>query len=180
MFQTAGNPHTNIFANKVEGGDEDSEGAYKDDDEGPTVVLGEDVNTKNPFSKNYEKQVDKFKIAAPENLKKNLGQGKVSIQIGQLGTEEKQFKVFKLVFKNHIGKTLYEGDISGKFSKHRVVQEKATKNQIKVLVIQFNKESKKPETRHVLINFQRESDMKEFETAFKKSIEEAKSAIAGK
>lgn len=142
MFSAAGNPHTNIFAQKGGDGkdDDDSEGAYHDDDEAPTVVLGEDVNTKNPFTKKFEKQVDKFKIAMPVEVKKNLGQGKVSIQIGSLGSGEKQFKVFKLVFKNQIGKTLYEGDISGKFSKHRVVQEKATKNQIKVLVIQFNKE----------------------------------------
>jgi len=40
-------------------------------------VLGEDVNTPNPFSKKFEKTVDKFKLVTPQ--KKNLGQGKLSI-----------------------------------------------------------------------------------------------------
>ena len=37
-------------------------------------------------------------------------------------------KIYKLIFKNSIGKTLYEGNLSGKVSKIKRVAEKASKN----------------------------------------------------
>ena len=57
------------------------------------------------------------------------------------------------MFKNHIGKTLFESDINGKFSKIRAVPEKATKNQVKVATVSINMELRKPEVRYCLINF---------------------------
>ena len=95
LFAANGNSmfggQSNIFASKpaAAGSDkkedeaaahESSDGGYVDDnDEPPTVTLGEDVSTQSPFTKLFEKTVDKFKLSLPADLKKNLGQGKVSI-----------------------------------------------------------------------------------------------------
>ena len=68
--------------------------------------------------------VEKFKVSVPENEKKNCGNGRVSIQEGDFGGS----KLIKVVFRNMIGKTLYEGNISGKMSKIRKVVEKTHKN----------------------------------------------------
>jgi len=57
-----------IFAKpeKKEGGDDDnkgqdSDGAYAAEDEPPTVALEDQTASKSPFSKVYEKEVQKFK-----------------------------------------------------------------------------------------------------------------------
>lgn len=153
---------------KDEGG-ESSDGAYKDDqEEPPTVVeLGEDVTDNSPFKKNFEKNCDKFKIATPEAEKKNLGQGKISIQCGLFG----EVNLYKLVFRNAIGKTLFEANISGKFSKIRKVPEKAGKNQVKVAIVKINAETKAPCVKYCLINFSRASDLDEFEKMFKSAMQ---------
>jgi hypothetical protein len=46
--------------------------------------------------------------------------------------------MIKVVFRNMIGKTLYEGNISGKMSKIRKVEEKTQKNQAKILMVRMN------------------------------------------
>lgn len=166
MFAAAAAPKGNIFAKEGEKDGDSSDGAYKnEDDEPPTVVLGDDVNTENPFKKVFEKQVDKFKIAIPAPLKKNLGQGKVSIQTGEFG-EDKKTIMTKVVFRNSIGKTLYEANVTGKFSKLKKVTEKSTKNQVKIALVKINPETKAPRVEYCLINFQRSSDMEEFVKEF--------------
>ena len=58
----------------------DSPPAFADDNEPPTVALGGSVSAqKSPFTKTFERLVEKFKIAVPIELKKNCGNGKVSI-----------------------------------------------------------------------------------------------------
>lgn len=52
-----------------------------------------------------------------------------------------------------IGKTLFEADINGKISKIRSVPEKAAKNQLKMALVQMNRETKKLDLFHCLINF---------------------------
>lgn len=162
--------------NDEENDDNDSNENYQQEDEPPTVVLGEAVSASNPFSKRFEKSVDKFKLAVPE--KKSLGAGKVSISCATFGEGDKAIKVYKLVFRNGIGKALFEGDINWKCSKIKVVPEKSAKNQIKVLTTQLNKQDKKLESRHCLINFQRQLELAEFEKEFKAVLEEAKKAAA--
>jgi len=51
----------------------------------------------------------------------------VSIQTGEFG-EDKKTIMTKVVFRNSIGKTLYEANVTGKFSKLKKVTEKSTKN----------------------------------------------------
>ena len=71
-----------------------------------------------PFDKVFQQEVAKFKIAAPE--KRTCGRGKVSIVRGEFGNKEddkKKLVMWKVVFKNSIGKILYSADISGKASK---------------------------------------------------------------
>ncbi len=66
-----------------------------------------------PFSKVMEKMVDKFKIVTPggETGKRNCGSGRVSIQRGEFGEEEKKIVLYQLIFRNGIGKQLFGGTI---------------------------------------------------------------------
>jgi hypothetical protein len=75
---------TNIFAKAAENKkDEKSDGGespvYAEEDEPPTVTLGEYKGIKSPFEKVFEKEVQKFKISTPIEQKKNCGIGKTSI-----------------------------------------------------------------------------------------------------
>jgi len=70
-----------------------------------------------------------------------------------------------------IGKTLFEANISGKFSKIRKVPEKAGKNQVKVAVVKINPETKAPSVKFCLVNFSRNTDLDEFEKVFKSAME---------
>ena len=47
---------------------------------------------------------------------------------GEFGEDDKKTVIYKLAFKNGIGKTLFEANISGAFSKMRKMEEKAYKN----------------------------------------------------
>ena len=42
--------------------------------------------------------------------------------------------LYKVIFKNNIGKILYDSSISGAASKHKKVAAKAYKNQLKIAV----------------------------------------------
>lgn len=124
---------------------EDDDGMYRnEEDEEPTVRLGSDVNQPdNPFTKLFDRIVDKLKYE-PQGAKKDsntktkqsCGNGKVTIDFAEMG--EQKTKLYKLIFRNSIGKTLYEASIVGKHSKIRKVPEKAQKNQVKVLLIKFD------------------------------------------
>ena len=54
---------------------------HDEEEEAPTVQLGEQPQGNNPFSKQCEKSVDKFKALDPKdaNKKQNCGNGRVSI-----------------------------------------------------------------------------------------------------
>jgi hypothetical protein len=58
---------------------------------------------KSPYTKVFNKFVDKFKIKAPESDKKAFGNGHLSIEYAEVNGK----KVYILVFRNSIGKTLY-------------------------------------------------------------------------
>lgn len=128
--------------------------------------------SKNPFEKVFDKIVDKFKYIIPSNsqsaenkdsakeTKKSCGNGKISIEIGEIGKDQK-VKMQKIVFRNNIGKTLYEANIV-KNSKIRKVPEKAIKNQLKISVLQYNMSIKKAQMQFCLINFQRDEDLINF------------------
>jgi len=66
------------------------------------------------YKKIFEKEVTKLKQIVPE--KKVFGIGRLSIQKAELGENENKISLYKIIFKNSIGKLLYEGSISGKFS----------------------------------------------------------------
>lgn len=81
-----------------------------------------------PFEKKFMQEVTKFKIAAPQ--KRTCGRGKVSLVRGEFSDkadDKKKVIIWKVVFKNSIGKVLYQADISGKASKQRRVPEKEVK-----------------------------------------------------
>lgn len=145
--------------------DKNSQDLYVNDDEPPTVVLEDKPTLNSPFEKVFEKDVQKFKQSAGAKEKKNCGAGRISIQKGTFGGEDGVPKsvIYKIIFKNPVvGKILYDCSISGSFSKHRKVEEKAYKNQLKIAVCQINTETKKQQVNYVLINFNRNDDMVEF------------------
>jgi len=47
-----------------------------------------------------------------------------------------------LIFKNSLGKILYDGSISKTFSKMRKIEEKSYKNQLKIAIVATNPETK--------------------------------------
>jgi len=58
---------------------EDDNGNYISKDEPPSVVIEDKVAVKSPFTKLYERDITKYKVCKPEELKKNCGIGKVSL-----------------------------------------------------------------------------------------------------
>ena len=50
-----------------------------------------------------QKYVDKFKVVFPEEEKKSMGNGNVSIEVAEFNNK----KVYVCVFRNQIGKTLF-------------------------------------------------------------------------
>ena len=72
-----------------------------------------------------------------------MGIGKVSIQKGVFGEDENKITIYKVIFKNSLGKILYDSSISKVYSKMRKIEEKAYKNQLKVAVVVTNPETKK-------------------------------------
>lgn len=171
---------TSIFSKpkeNKEGDDKDDgsdNGVYKNEDEPPTVVLEDQTAQDSPFTKVFEREVTKFKQATPVDQKKNCGGGKVSIQKGTFG-EDKKSVIYKVIFKNNIGKTLYDSNISGTFSKLRKIEEKAFKNQLKIAVCQINKATNKNTVYYCLVNFNRNDDLEQFTTHFKDAVADLQS-----
>ena len=88
--------------------------------------------------------------------------------------------IFKVIFKNNIGKILYDANISAKFSKLRKIEEKAYKNQLKIAVCKMNPDTKKAALQFCLINFHRNDDLVAFEKEFTGAMEALKQKSVGK
>jgi len=91
---------------------------------------------------------------------------------GEFGASEedkgKKCVIFKVVFKNNIGKILYDCNISGAVSKLRKIEEKSFKNQLKIAVCRAHE--KKQQLHYCLINFGRSEDMDQFKTHFEAAV----------
>ena len=108
--------------------DKESQPVYGDS-QSPDRVLPDKEIYKSPFEKIYEIEADKFKIVKPEAEARSCGIGRISIHKGEFDNSgDGKFFVYKLIYKNCIGKTLYESTISAKHSKMRTIPEKAYKN----------------------------------------------------
>jgi len=172
-----GSASSNIFAQskpdtqpKADG--EDSDAPFVQEDEAPTVTLDTNiVQNKSPFVKVIDLSVDKFKISNPQEKKKNLQNGKVSVQRGEFGDDSSKKMIWcKVVFQNNIGKVLYNASITGN-SKFKAVVEKHHKNQLKISVV-FTNDDKSKEQQYCLINFRRDEDLKAFQNKFKEIVAE--------
>lgn len=110
------------------------------------------VAVKSPFTKLFEREISKYKVDKPAEQKRNCGIGKVSIQKCEFGKEDAaKITVYKVIFKNTIGKILYEGTILNN-SKIRPIVEKAHKNQIKISIA-YKEKDKKLEVQFCKLNF---------------------------
>jgi hypothetical protein len=183
-----------------EEGDDDGEGAEQEDNEPPAFsadgalipgVTDKPVQLKitsrppekSPYSKVFHHMVEKFKIV-PKSVatkgkeeskgdqsseKKSLGKGYLALESAEVNGA----KVYLIVFRSLIGKTLFQGTISGTLSKMRRIEEKAIKLQLKLALLV--KDAGKFRTEFVVVSYSRSEDLKEFETKFNEAIEELKS-----
>jgi uncharacterized protein YneR len=71
-----------------------------------------------------------------------------------------------VVFRNLIGKTLYQGTISATQSKKRRIEEKAMKLQLKLALFVKDSKTQKFRPDHVVISFSKSEELKEFEEKF--------------
>ncbi|TNV78262.1 hypothetical protein FGO68_gene12345 [Halteria grandinella] len=135
---------------------------------------------KSPYTKVFSQQVEKFKIvprAVPAGKEESKGEDskKVSMGRGYLSLESAEVnngKVYIVVFRSLIGKTLFQGTVSGTLSKMRRIEEKAIKLQLKLAVLV--KEGAKFRTEFVIASFQKSDDLKDFETKFADAVKELK------
>lgn len=82
--------------------------------------------------------------------------------------------MWKVVFKNSMGKVLYQADVSGKTSKQRRVPEKEFKKQIKIAVQHQDEITRKWTIDFCLVNFDSNEHREQFENTFKDAISELK------
>lgn len=99
-----------------------------------------------------------------------MGNGNLSIEVADVNGA----KVYIVVFRNQIGKTLYQGTISTKYSKKRRIEEKTYKLQLKLALVSKDVTTKKLEVNHCLINFSRSDDLNQFEKDFDDAVAELK------
>lgn len=97
-----------------------------------------------------------------ESKKKSLGKGYLSFEQAKVDTNS----VYIVVFRNMIGNTLYQGSVSGIYSKIRRIEEKAMKLQLKLALMVKDPNTKKLKVDHVVASFSRTEDLKDFEEKF--------------
>ena len=72
-------------------------------------------------------------------------------------------KVYILVFRNNIGKNLFQGSLSTQYTKKRRIEEKAHKQQLKLALVIKDPVTKKIKVEHCVASFARSSDLEKFE-----------------
>ena len=105
-----------------------------------------------------------------EDKKVSMGRGYLSLESADLANS----KVYLVVFRSLIGKTLFQGTVSGVLSKMRRIEEKAIKLQLKLALLV--KEGAKVKTEFVVISFSKSDDLKDFEAKFGEAMKELKPA----
>ena len=130
-----------------------------------------------------QKVVEKFKILpkstpAKKGDEETKGEDKkISMGKGYFSLEEASVNdssVFIVVFRNLIGKTLYQGSFSAVHSKKRRIEEKAMKLQLKLALLVKDTETQKFKVDYVVISFSRMEELKEFEEKFDEAINKLK------
>ena len=91
-----------------------------------------------------------------------MGKGYFSLEEATVN----DLKVYIVVFRNLIGKTLYQGSLHATQSKKRRIEEKAMKLQLKLALLSKDPETKKFKVDHVVASFSRAEELKEFEEKF--------------
>ena len=115
---------------------------------------------KNPYTKVFDKHVNKLKIVKPEEKKRKMDSGTLSIEYLETNGKRLYLTVFRAAMK-----PLFSGVISGQ-SRIKRVEEKAAKHQLKIAVIMTDPASKQRLQTFCNINFARHEDMISYEEAF--------------
>jgi hypothetical protein len=98
-----------------------------------------------------------------------MGRGYLSIESAEVKQGQ---KVYVVVFRSLIGKTLFQGTLSALHSKQRRITEKALKLQHKIALMV--KDGDKFKVEYCVISFARSEDIKDFESKFDEAIVELK------
>ncbi len=102
-----------------------------------------------------------------------MGRGHISIESAETNGQ----KVYICVFRNLIGKNLYQGTIHHQLSKKRRIEEKAMKLQLKVALVTVDAATKKPKVDYLVISFSRSDDLKNYEKIFDEAVETLKKQV---
>lgn len=78
-----------------------------------------------------------------------MGKGHISIEVADINDK----KVYICVFRNLIGKSLYQGTISAQLSKKRRIEEKAMKLQLKLALVTIDSMTKKMKVDYLVVSF---------------------------
>lgn len=78
-----------------------------------------------------------------------MGKGHISIEVADINDK----KVYICVFRNLIGKSLYQGTISAQLSKKRKIEEKAMKLQLKLALVTIDSMTKKMKVDYLVVSF---------------------------
>jgi hypothetical protein len=81
-----------------------------------------------PIKKEGQDKATEEEKKKPEYDRKTLGRGLLSLEVAEV----KGVKVFICVFRNTIGKNLFEGQLTAKLSRKFRIKEKAHKFQLKL------------------------------------------------
>lgn len=78
-----------------------------------------------------------------------MGKGHISIEVADINDK----KVYICVFRNLIGKSLYQGTVSAQLSKKRRIEEKAMKLQLKLALVTIDSMTKKMKVDYLVVSF---------------------------
>ena len=137
-----------------------------------------------PYQKEFNSMIEKFKILprpAPKGEEKKDESKKVTMGKGHLSIESalaNETRVYLVVFRNLIGKTLYQGTITVQHAKKRRIEEKAMKLQLKLALLV--KDSKGFHVEHAVASFSKSDDLKSFEEKFDRAIDTLKNQTTTK
>jgi len=155
----------------------DSPPTYAVEDEQATSTIEKKDAVESPFERIFNvRKVDKFKIAAPKNLIKDMGMGSLSIE----SLKKSDKGLYMVVFRSMIGKTLFTGVINYEKSKIRRVEEKAAKNQLKFALVYEDPQTKVKTIVFCKCNLPRCEDMVNLEKHFTESLQKLKDSYGKK
>ena len=122
----------------------------------------------------FDRKVDKFHLKVPVSLKRKMDNGTLSLESMEIKNTDR--KMYMVVFRSAMRRPLFTGQVVIGHSKMRRVEDKAAKNQLKILLKYKHQVSEKEPAKvygvHCTCNFTKHEDLIEFETQFAKALDQ--------